>query len=139
MCSTKAFPSAVTTYTSEGQASFDTCLTQSREDHREFVEGCTLFQARKMHRGLFHLAYGPYDKSDGSVKLALNWKLINRHIYRNRDEVPNMNELVDNVALAIRGDTKEPIWISNIDLKYAYSQMQLNEKKSRQCIVCIIG
>ena len=81
-----------------------------------------------MHRGLFRLGYGPYDKINGSVKLTLNWKLINRQFYRNRDQVPNTNELVDNVALAIRGDTKEPIWFSNIGLKYAYSQMQLNEK-----------
>ena len=56
---------------------------------------------------------------DGYVKLALNSKLINKQNYRNRYQMPNMNELVDYVALVISGNTNAPIWFSNIDLKYA--------------------
>ena len=40
-----------------------------------------------------------------------------------------MNELdniIDNLALTISGNTSDPIWFSNIDLKYAYSQMALS-------------
>ena len=50
-----------------------------------------------------------------------------------------MNELVDNEALAISGDTNAPVWFSKIDLKYAGSQMQLSEETSRQCNFSIIG
>ena len=67
------------------------------------------------------------EKRDGSVKLALNSKPINKQIYCNCYQMPNLNELVDNVALAISGNTNDPIWFSNTDLKYAYSQMALSE------------
>ena len=64
---------------------------------------------------------------NGSVKLALNSKLINEVIYRGRyQDSKNMNELIDNLALTISGNTSDPIWFSNIDLKYAYSQMALS-------------
>ena len=72
-------------------------------------------------------------KPDGSVKLALNEKLTITQIYRNCYQMPHMNEVVDNVALTISGNTNELIWFSNKDLKYAYSQMALDEKFSRQC------
>ena len=70
-------------------------------------------------------------KRDESVKLALNAKLINKQIYRNRYELPNMNEFADNVALAISGDTNAPLWFSNIGLKCSFSQMQLSRETSR--------
>ena len=47
--------------------------------------------------------------------------------------MPNMNELVDNVALAISGNTNYSIWFSNIDLKYEKSQKALSEGTSGQC------
>ena len=50
-----------------------------------------------------------------------------------------MNELVDNEALAISGNTNEPIYFSNIDLKYAYSVMALSEETRRQCNFSIVG
>ena len=70
-------------------------------------------------------------KRNESVKLAFNTKLINKQIYQNRYQLPNMNEFVDNVAMAISGDTNAPIWFSNIDLKYSCSQMQLSKETSR--------
>ena len=78
-------------------------------------------------------------KRDGLVKLALNSKLINKQIFRNRYQMPNKIELLDNVTLAISGNTNKPIRFSNIDLKYAYSQIALSEETSRQCNFSIVG
>ena len=72
---------------------------------------------------------------DGWVKLTLTFK----QIYRNCYEMPNWNELVDNVAWAISGSTEDPIWFLNIDLKYAFSQKKLSEATSRQCKFSIVG
>ena len=41
-----------------------------------------------------------------------------------------MIDIVDNVALAISGDTAEPTQSSNFDLKFAYSQMPFSNETS---------
>ena len=66
-------------------------------------------------------------------------KFESEQIYRNRYQVPNMNELVDKMALAIIGDIDVPTWFLNIDLKYNYSQMKLSEETIRQCNSSIFG
>ena len=46
-------------------------------------------------------------KRDGSIKLALNSKLLNKQIFRNRYQTPNLFELIDNVAVTLAVTTKE--------------------------------
>ena len=60
-------------------------------------------------------------KRDGSIKLALNSKLLNKQIFRYRYQMPNLFELIDNVAVMISGHDERNFWFSSIDLKYAYS------------------
>ena len=38
-------------------------------------------------------------KKDGSIKLALDSKLLNDQIFKNEYQMPNTHELIDNVAL----------------------------------------
>ena len=78
-------------------------------------------------------------KRDGSIKLALNSKLLNKQIFRNRYQMPNLFELIDNVAITISGHDERNIWFSSIDLKYAYSQIPLSKKASNQCNFNIVG
>ena len=52
--------------------------------------------------------------------------------------MPNLKELVDNVVLALSGNTQDQIWFSNIDLKYAFLQMKLSEEISRQSSVITV-
>ena len=78
-------------------------------------------------------------KRDGSIKLALNSKLLNKQIFRNRYQMPNLFELIDNVAVTISGHEEDKIWFSPIDLKYAYSQIPLSKKASNQCNFNIVG
>ena len=77
-------------------------------------------------------------KPDGSMKLALNSN-IKKLIYANRYQMPKMNELVHNGALAISGNTAAPIWFLSIDLMYVYSQMKLRDATSRQCNFSFVG
>ena len=78
-------------------------------------------------------------KRDGSIKLALNSKLLNKQIFRNRYQMPNLFEFTDNVAVTISGHDKRNIWFSSIGLKYAYSQIPLSKKASNQCNFNIVG
>ena len=78
-------------------------------------------------------------KRDGSIKLALNSKLLSKQIFRNRYQMPKLFELIDNVAVTISGHDQRNIWFSSIDLKYAYSQIPLSKKASNQCNFNIVG
>ena len=70
-------------------------------------------------------------KRNGTLKFPMNSKIISKQTYRNSFQMPNMNELVDKVTLAMCGHTSDSIWFSNPDLNY--SQMPLIEKTRRQC------
>ena len=78
-------------------------------------------------------------KKDGSIKLALNSKLLNKQIFRKRYQMPKLFELIDNVAVTTSGHEERNIWFSSIDLKYAYSQIPLSKKASNQCNFNIVG
>ena len=69
----------------------NTCITKSRRDLKWLAQRMVVMAER-----------------DGSVKLAFNAKLTNTQIYWKRNEMPNMNELVDNSALGISGITSDP-------------------------------
>ena len=78
-------------------------------------------------------------KRDGSIKLAFLSKLLNKQIFCNRYQMPNLFELIDNIAVTISGPDEDKIWFSSIDLKYAYSQIPLSKKSSNQCNFNIVG
>ena len=59
-------------------------------------------------------------KKDKSIKL--DSKFINKQIYKNKYQMPNIHELVDNVAAQITNDSVGEVWFTNLDLKNAYSQ-----------------
>ena len=64
-------------------------------------------------------------KKDGSIKLALNAKLMNAQIWQNKYQMPNMHELIDSAAQIITRDTPVEVWFTYLDLKYAFSQLPL--------------
>ena len=78
-------------------------------------------------------------KKDTSIKLALDSKLLNDQIFKNKCQMPNIHELIDNVALQISEKSNGRVWFSNLDLKNAYSQLKLCDQTSRQCNFCIVG
>ena len=78
-------------------------------------------------------------KKDSSIKLALDSKLLNDQIFKNKYQMPNIHELIDNVALQISEKPNGRVWFSNLDLKNAYSQLQLCNQTSKQCNFSIVG
>ena len=78
-------------------------------------------------------------KKDKSIKLALDSKFINKQIYKNKYQMPNIHELVDNVAAQISNNSAGEVWFTNLDLKNAYSQLSLDNFASSQCNFSLVG
>ena len=53
--------------------------------------------------------------------------------------MPNIHELIDNIALQLSNKESMEVWFSSLDLKNAYSQLQLSTDTSKQCNFSIVG
>ena len=53
--------------------------------------------------------------------------------------MPNMEELLYQISVHITRDRTVQLFMSKINLDYAYSQMKLSEETSRQCVFAITG
>ena len=53
--------------------------------------------------------------------------------------MPNIYELVDNVAAQISNNSAGEVWFSNLDLKSAYSQLSLDNFTISQCNFSLVG
>ena len=79
-------------------------------------------------------------KKDKSVKLALDSKILNKSIHKNKYQMPNIDSLIDSISQHINDSNQgENVYFSTIDLKYAYSQLNLHPATARHCnfnIIC---
>ena len=50
-----------------------------------------------------------------------------------RPHIPNIEELLNQISVEVTRDRTMQLFISKIDLDYAYCQMKLSEETSRQC------
>ena len=68
-------------------------------------------------------------KKDKSVKIALDSKKLNDAIHKNKYQMQSIDHLIDSVAVYIseRRNLPGKYFFSKIDLKYAYSQIPLDE------------
>ena len=78
-------------------------------------------------------------KKDGSINLALDSKLLNNQIFKNKYQMPIIHELIDNIALQLSSKESGEVWFSSLELKNAYSQLQLCTDTSKQCNFSIVG
>ena len=78
-------------------------------------------------------------KKDGSIKSVLDSKLLNNQIFKNKYQMPNIHELIDNIALQLSSKDSGEVWFSSLDLINAYSQLQLCTETSKQCNLSIVG
>ena len=78
-------------------------------------------------------------KKDKSVKLALDSKVLNKAIHKNKYQMPNIDTLIDSISQHINDSNhRENVYFSTIDLKYAYSQLNLHPDTARHCNCNII-
>ena len=79
-------------------------------------------------------------KKDKSVKLALDSKVLNKAIHKNKYQMPNIDSLINFISQTSTIPIKVIMFFfSTIDLKYAYSQLKLHPDTSRHCnfnIIC---
>ena len=52
--------------------------------------------------------------------------------------MPNMEELISKISVEIT-ESNGDIWMSKIDLDYAYGQAKLSEEAAKHCVFLIIG
>ena len=76
---------------------------------------------------------------DDSIKLALDAKPINRQLFKNKYQMPNVDELLDEVSQIITANESGTLYFSVLDLKYAYCQLKLTAETAKQCNFNIIG
>ena len=72
-------------------------------------------------------------KKDDSTKFALDAKPINRQLFKNKNQMPNVDELKDGVSQIITENKEGTLYFSALDLKYAYSQLKLAADAAKQC------
>ena len=53
--------------------------------------------------------------------------------------MPNMEKLLKQISVEITCDRMVQLFISQIDLDYAYGQMKISEETSRQCVFALTG
>ena len=79
-------------------------------------------------------------KKDKTVKLALDSKILNKSIHKNKYQMPNIDSLIDSISQHINNSNQgENVYFSTIDLKFAYSQLNLHPDTARHCnfnIIC---
>ena len=78
-------------------------------------------------------------KSDKSVKIALDSRKLNDSCIKMRPHMSNTEELLNQISIEITRDRTMQLFISKIDLDYAYGQMKLSEETSRQCVFALTG
>ena len=53
--------------------------------------------------------------------------------------MPNMEELLNQKSTENVNEQNKPLWMSKINLEYAYDQLKLYKQTSRQCNFAITG
>ena len=75
-------------------------------------------------------------KKDGSVKLALESRELNKQVHKNKSQI---KELMDTVGQTISERKTGDVYFSTRDLTYAYGQLPINPKTRVQCSFSLVG
>ena len=79
-------------------------------------------------------------KKDQTIKLALDSKVLNKAIHKNKYQMPNIDTLIESISQQISAPAPQnTTYFSTIDLKYAYSQLNLDANTANHCNFNIIS
>ena len=62
-------------------------------------------------------------KKDQSIKIALDSKILNKAIHKNKYQMPNLDSLI---SQTLSTTPQETAYLTPLDLQYAYSQLNCN-------------
>ena len=78
-------------------------------------------------------------KKNKTVKIALDARKLNESCVKKRPHMRNMEELLNQISTELSSNDHDPIWISVIDIDYAYGQMKVAPETSRHCYFAVTG
>ena len=78
-------------------------------------------------------------KTDQSIKIALDSKILNKGIHKNKYQMPNIDSLIQTISQALSTAPHETAYFTTLDLQYAYSQLKLHSDTARHCNFNIIS
>ena len=79
-------------------------------------------------------------KKDQTIKLALDSNVLIKAIHMNKYQMPNIGTLVESISQQISAPaSQDATYFSTIDLKYAYSQLNLDINTANHCNFNIIS
>ena len=73
------------------------------------------------------------------ISPALDSRKLNDACIKKQAQMPNMEELISKVSTTIAKDRNKPLWITKIDLDYAYGQVSLSENAKKHCNFAMVG
>ena len=74
-----------------------------------------------------------------SMKIEPDSRKLNDSSNKKRPQMSDLEKPLNEISIKITRIPGTPIWMSYIDLKYAYGQLNLSEKTCRQCVFSITG
>ena len=77
-------------------------------------------------------------KKDRAIKLALDDRILNKAIDKDKYQMPNLENLMDMIA-ARPDSAKGEVWHSSVDLTYKYGQVPLPALVAKHCNFHIFG
>ena len=78
-------------------------------------------------------------KKDQSVRIALDAISLNIAKLKNKYQVPNLESLVEKIAGIFNGKREGKVWVTSLNMLYAYSQTILHPETAKHCNLEIIG
>ena len=72
-------------------------------------------------------------KKDQSIKIALDSKILNEAIHKNKYQMPNIDSLIQTISQTLSTAPQETAYFTTLDLQYAYSQLKLHSDTARHC------
>ena len=78
-------------------------------------------------------------KNDQSIKIALDSKILNKSIHKNKYQMPNIDSLIQTIFQTLSIAPHETAYFTTLDLQYLYSQLNLHNDTAHHCnfnIVC---
>ena len=94
---------------------------------------------RKSRRRLFRITRSNHGEKRQNNEIALDARKLNDSCVKRRTHMPNTEELLNQISAELSKNDRNPIWISVIDLDYAYRQMKLAPETSKHCNFAITG
>ena len=66
-------------------------------------------------------------------------RILNDNTIKRKAQMPNLEELLGQVSLSITKDETLPLYISTIDLEFAFGQIKLHPETGKHFNIAIIG